>query len=67
MIVQVIYPISIDTDKSGIIVDKTRLDDADYITELQKKIKVKADKVLWHVGGIQAVIDDCDDCPELIE
>lgn len=66
MIVQVIYPIAIDTKALGIKIDKKRLNDDDYVQELQNKIKDAADQVI-QTSGIKPVIHRCEECKELVE
>lgn len=66
-LVDVVYSVTIDTDKCGINIDKERLNtDDEYKESVINQIKDAADSVLG-TSGLNSIIHDCEEIPELVE
>ena len=62
----VVFSVVIDTDRYGIVVDESKRNDSEYMDSIKNKIKDAAASVI-QTSSIDAIIHECDDCPELID
>lgn len=65
-LVTVIFPVVVDTNKHGINIDISRLDNDEYKESIQNQIKDVADSIL-QTSGVNSIIHECEEIPELVE
>lgn len=68
MLVTVIFPVVVDTDKYTLDIDQKRIDDCDYdyIEEIKDDIKSIACDVIQN-DTIKPIIQSCEECQVLVD
>ena len=62
----VCFPVVVDLDNYKIEIDESRRNDSEYMESIKNKIKDVAAEIM-QTCGIDALIHNCDEYPELID